>query len=295
MKVTDCIHFTFLAAAMCIAPGARGAIPNARGTSTTVETAYVGGGDISQGTVRLGEIDSMFTRIRHLQSLPVSRRFSWQVGGEWERIGFGVPAGSPLPNTLQSVQLHLGARFALRERLSLQVEVDPGIYSDFEDIDFGDLNAPISTRLMYVQNPNVQWVLALISNPKSELPFVGGVGLRWRFAPDWTLDLFLPKPQVRYDFSDMLSFHVGAEVKGGAYRLAENFGSRVGLPQLNDEDVTYREARVGGGFRWKLNESVSAIVEGGWLIDRRFKFEDSRLQLNGDGAPYLQFAIKARF
>jgi hypothetical protein len=295
MNVSDYIRFAVIASAAFLELGAFAAAPITARSSSTVELGYVGSGDISRGTVRLGEIDTMSTRVRHVESFPVNRRFSWRVGGEWERLGFGVPVGSPIPNTLQSLNLHLGGSMAFSEKIAMQFEVDPGIYSDFEDIDFGDLNAPISTRLFYVQNPNVQWVMALISNPKSELPFVGGVGLRWRFAPDWTIDLILPRPQVRYEFSDMLSFHAGGEFRGGAYRVAENFGTRTGRPELDDDDVTYREVRVGAGFRWKFNKSVSAVVDGGWVIDRRFTYENARLQLNGDGAPFLQFAIRARF
>jgi hypothetical protein len=294
MNVSASIRMAVLAAALCPFISGKGAAPEAS-SSSTAEFGYVGGGDLSQGSVKLGEVDSLFTRVRHVRSIPVNRRYSWRIGGEWERIGFGIPAAAPVPNTLQSVQLHLGNTWFINPKAFLQFEVDPGIYSDFEDIDFGDFNAPVSARLIYLQNTNVQWVAAFIGNLKSELPVVGGVGLRWRFAPDWTLDLILPRPQVRYDFSDRLTIHAGAEMKGGAYRVAEDFGTRTGRPQLNDEDVTYREARVGGGFKWKLNEKITAVVDGGWLIDRRFKFEDRRLQLNGDGAPYFQFALKAKY
>ena len=263
--------------------------------STTLEFGYSGSGDLTEGTLGLGETETHSTRLRHVMSRQIGRRLSWRFGGEWERLGFGVPAGAPMPNTVHGLNLHLGTSIFFSRKSFLQLEVDPGIYSDLEDVDFGDLNAPISARWIYLQNENLQWVVAAIGNPKSELPIVGGVGVRWKFAEDWTLDLILPNPQVRYQVNDRLSVHAGGGFRGGAYRVAEDFGTRIGRPQLNDDDVTYREARVGAGFVWQLNEKISAAVDGGWLIDRRFAYENARLQLNGDGAPFFQLALRARF
>ncbi|MGB0580012.1 MAG: DUF6268 family outer membrane beta-barrel protein [Limisphaerales bacterium] len=264
-------------------------------SSSTMEFAVVGDGSIRQGTIALGDMNTTFTRLRHVRSIPASETYSWRIGGEWERVGFGLPGASPLPNTLQSLHLHLGNTWRIGAKRLLQFEVDPGIYSDFEDVDLGDINYPVSARFIYAQNRNLQWVFALISNPKSELAFVGGVGARWRFAEDWTLDFILPKPQVRWDFSEELSIFAGGEFKGGAYRVAEDFGTQRGLARLNDSDITYREARVGAGFKWQFNQKFHALVDGGYLIDRRFSFEDKNLQLNGDGAPYFQISLRARY
>ena len=288
------IRMVVLAAALHPFIAGNGAAPVAS-TSSTAEFGYAGDSGLSQGSVRLGQVDTRFTRVRHVRSIPVNRRYSWRIGGEWERLGFGVPAAAPVPNTLQSVQLHLGNTWFINGKTFLQFAVNPGIYSDFEDVDFGDLNAPMSARLIYLQSTNVQWVAAFIGNLKSELPVVGGVGLRWRIAPEWTLDLILPRPQMRHELSDRLMIHLGGEMRGGAFRVAEGFGTRTGLPRLNDDDVTYREFRVGGGFRWKLRKKITAMVDGGWVIDRRFKFENSRLQLNGEGAPFFQFALNASY
>jgi len=264
-------------------------------SSSTIEFAHVGDGNIRQGSIQLGDMNTTFSRVRHVRSIATSEFYSWRIGGEWERLGFGLPGNPPLPNTLHSLHLHLGNTWRIRKKTMLQFEVDPGFYSDFEDVDFGDLNYPVSARLIYAQNRKLQWVFALISNPKSELALVGGVGARWQFADDWTLDFILPKPQVRWDFSEKLSIFAGGEFKGGAYRVAEDFGTQRGLARLNDSDITYREARVGAGFKWQISQKLHALVDGGYLIDRRFSYEDKNLQLNGDGAPYFQISLRARY
>lgn len=263
--------------------------------SSTTEFGFSGKAGVSQGTVALGETDTLFTRLRLMQSVPVNQSYSWRIGAEWERIGFGIPVGAPLPNTVQSVELRLGNTWRLNRRSMLQFDISPGVYSDFEDLDFGDMNAPIAARYIFLQSTNVQWVIAAIADPKNEIPVVGGVGLRWRFAPQWTLDLIMPRPQLRFEVNTDLTLHAGGGLRGGAYRVAENFGTRVGRPELNDEDLTYREIRVGGGFNWKINNRFSTLMDAGWVIDRRFAFKDARLQLNGKGAPYFQLSVSAKF
>jgi len=286
---------TVLAAATLTLVGEMNAAERRNSLSTSAEFGISGSGGLSQGTVELGETESLFTRLRIMDTIPVNPSYSWRIGGEWERIGFGLPSGVPLPNTVQSLELKLGNSWRLNRRSLVQFDASPGIYSDFEDVGIGDFNIPISARYIFIQSTNVQWVVAAIGDPKNEIPVVGGVGLRWMFATDWTLDLILPRPQIRYAARENLTLHAGGGLKGGAYRVGENFGTRVGRPELNDEDMTYREIRVGGGFNWKVTPKISALFDGGWVIDRRFSFKDARLQLNGKGAPYFQLAVNANF
>ena len=262
---------------------------------STAEFSYVANSDIKSGTVNLGEIDTTHFRLGYGVSKTVSEKYSWRVGVEYERHSFGVPGGAFLPNTLQALSFNLGNTWRVGEKWALQFEGDPGLYSDFEDIDWEDLNTPLSFRALYFHRPNLIWTLAVIGNIKSEFPIVGGIGARWLPTDRLTVDVILPRPQVAYRVNDALTIFAGGEFKGGGYRVAEDFGARVGRADLNDQDVFYREARAGGGFRWKVFKKVVAVAEGGWVIDRRFTYVDRDLQLNGDGAGYFQIAVKGSY
>ena len=263
--------------------------------SSLAEFSYVANSDIKSGTVNLGEIDTAQFRVRYGISKPVSETYSWRVGIEYDRLSFGVPGGAFLPNTLQSTAVNLGNTWRVGDKWALQFEADPGLYSDFEDLDWEDLNAPLSFRALYFHRPNLIWTLAVIGNVKSEFPVIGGIGARWLPTERLTVDVILPRPQVAYRVSDSLTVFAGGEFKGGGYRVAEDFGSRLGRADLNDQDVFYREARTGAGFKWKMFEKVVAVIEGGWVIDRRFTYVDRDLQLNGDGAGYFQIAVRGSY
>ena len=77
--------------------------------------------------------------------------------------------------------------------------------------------------------------------------------------------------------------------------MGEDFGDSAGRPNLNGELVDYQEIRGGLGARFNLGRSITAELAGGWIFDRRFEFHEQDLTANGEGAPYVQFSLGARF
>ena len=259
------------------------------------EVSYTAGSGISQGSVMLGDLNTLQNRASYIGTFWRSENYSLLAGLDWQRFSFGLPSAAPLPNTLQSTSLRLGNEWGFAENWTLRLEVEPGVYSDFHDITGEDFNAPFSARLTYAPNQNVSWIVGLNVNLWSDIPVVGGLGVRWRIVEAWTLSLILPRPRVEFKASDVLTLHAGAELKGGTYRVAEDFGRHTGLPALDGEIVDYREIRAGGGLRWRLHKNAALAAEAGWTIDRRFNFDDQNLQLNGRGAPYIQFSINGTY
>jgi hypothetical protein len=84
-------------------------------------------------------------------------------------------------------------------------------------------------------------------------------------------------------------------MRGGTFRVAEDFGRRRGRAQLDNQDVDFREITLGAGARWEFSRTLSAGVTLGWMLDRRFEYENRDLLLNGDGAPTLSFFVGGSF
>ncbi|HEY1172818.1 MAG TPA: DUF6268 family outer membrane beta-barrel protein [Verrucomicrobiae bacterium] len=257
--------------------------------------SYSAPADLNIGDVNAGEMDAFHTDLSYLLRFPTSDSYAWGVGFGWERSGFGLPAGVPLPNTVNALTLNFQNDWKFADKWNLRIDVRPGLFSDLEDIDGGDVNVPLTVGVSYQQSATLMWVAALNVDYLRDIPVIGGVGVRWQFAQDWTLSLILPKPALEYQLNPQTTLFAGAELMGGAYRVAEDFGDRTGRPNLNDEIVSYREIRVGGGVRARLGKGFSVAAEAGWVVDRRFVFEDADLQLNGDGALYFGLTLNARF
>ena len=258
-------------------------------------TGHSAGADIRLGTRELGSLDATRTRVEYRGMFHPGADFQWGVGVAYTRWDFGREAGNPLPANLQSAALPLTVSWRFREGWQAFGEVSPGIYSDFEQVGGDDFNAPFIGGVGYTVNPDLQVFLSASIDPRRDIPVVGGPGVRWRFAEDWTLSLLLPRPQIQYRPSADWTLHVGAEMAGGAFHLNPAFGTRRGLPAMDDQMITYREIRTGAGARWGGPKGFQASIEAGWMIDRRFVLDDVRLQFNGDGAVYGMVSIGYRY
>lgn len=264
-------------------------------SSSVTEISYTGNSAIGEGLTSRGDIDTLSTRVGYSVMNISKPNYQWSVGGEWNRLAFGTTPGTPVPNTLNSFALTLGNNWKINDRWTLQGNVKPGIYSDLEDLGVGDINAPLSVRAIYAQSQSLQWVIGLSANWRGEIPIVGGIGARWAINDAWTLQAGLPETRLSYTFDDRWKAYVNSRLRGGSYRVGENFGTRIGRPELDDQDFSYREIRSGLGFEAGITKKVRAIVEGGWTWDRRIDYPNTNLQLNGDGAAYFQLAIKASY
>ena len=169
---------------------------------------------------------------------------------------------------LGSFALPMGVNWRMAPRWSLLAEVSPGLYTDFRDIGASDFNAPILAGVSYAVNDDLFVLLQVSADLRRDIPVVGGPGIRWRFKPEWTLSLLLPRPRIEFRPSREWMFYAGGELAGGAYRLAEDHGTRRGDFRLDDVSMTYREIRAGLGAMWDIGKGWRAEAAGGWEIGR---------------------------
>jgi len=278
---------------ICFACAPAVAADNVQRVSTSF--TYSAPATLSIGSVQAGNMDTLRTDLRYSWLHKTSDEYSLGLGLGWERLGFGLPGGVPLPNTVQSLSLNFENNWKFAERWALRFSARPGIYSDMEEIGSRDFNMPMLVGLSYSPRADLSWVAAFNVDARRDLPVVGGLGVRWQFAEAWTLSLLLPKPTLEYQACSKATVFVGGELTGGAWRVSENLGTRTGSPAVNDQMVSYREIRAGAGVRTKVGERLNVILEGGWVIDRRFVYDKANLLFNGKGAPYVSLSVDARF
>lgn len=270
--------------------------PRAPGGSFDWQTRFssAGSADIAEGSRPLGEMRHMHFAFEGATTLALGRDSAAIVGLGWRRFDFSGSVAD-VPDSLSSLALKLGYARTFSPQWSLRAEIDPGVYSDFEDVGSDDVSAPFGLRVMYAASRELQWAFAVFVDPRSSVPVIGGIGARWQFAPQWTLLAFLPEPRVEYAVSERLRLYAGASLRGGTFRVASDFGRRRGRPLLDDQEVDFREITLGMGMRWELSKTLSAGVALGWMLDRRFEYESRDLLLNGDGAPALSLHLSGSF
>ncbi len=244
----------------------------------------------------LGNVTEINSSIYYASTFPVAKNAAVRAGVAWDRFSFGLPnAPAFIPNTLQSVALVLGSDIQLSEKWLIRAEIQPGIYSDFEDITFDDVNALFILGGTYIVNPDLQWFFGVSVDPRRRLPVFPGAGVRWKFHRQWTLMALFPKPRLEYAPTDQWTLFVGGEAKGGTYTVSETLGTRNGLPSLNNDPVEYVEFRTGGGVSYKFSPALTAEIEGGYVPYRKWEYSRAGESIKAEGAPYVQFSVSGRF
>ncbi|MBI5685587.1 MAG: hypothetical protein HZC54_10950 [Verrucomicrobia bacterium] len=267
------------------------------GMELDVNYGYVAGSKTHTGGTDVGHVSEQNASLRYVVSPELTKNLLLRAGVEWERLSFGLNGAAPLPNTLQQISGILGFDCALNEQWLLRVEAHPGLYSDFKDLSFHDLNSPVIFGASYLVDANLQWFLGLRVDPRSRYWIVPAAGVRWKFADEWTLNLLVPQPRLEYELNKQWQLFLGARVLGGSYRLAEDFGVRHGVdPRANDTTLDFVEARVGPGVSWKVLPNLTIEAEVGCMVYREFEFDDPHTVFRSNRpAPYAQLSCHASF
>lgn len=281
-------------------PGARAGVSvDAAFTEITsryhTEFAYVLPSSLSFEGTTFGDVDTTEAQVSYQVSVPVSECLALLAGFELRGTWFDVPGAAPIPDALYETSARLGANWRMSDTWRLQVLLSPGLYSDFQDIDSGDLAVPGLILAFWDVSPRLQLIGGASINLRRDLPVIPAIGGRWQFADDWTLLAVFPTPRIEYAASRAVTVFAGAEIIRTAYRVAKNFGDAYGRPELNDEDLSYNEWRVGAGVRWRLAPALTVAFDGGWMGDREFNFDERDFALDSEGAPYFQISVGGTF
>lgn len=264
-----------------------------------VEGTYVGGGDVERGergNLVIRDFDETQGRIRFVLT-PMTKIGILRLGVQTERYSFGFGGAAAIPDDLHSTNLIIGLDTELSDSFLIRVEAQPGFYgTDFDDFGQDTFNVPFLIGGTYIFNSGFQVVFGIGVDALRKNPVLPGGGIRWKFAPQWTLNAVVPTPRLEYELNSNFLLYSGADIRATSYRVEKNFGTLRGNTALNHASITYEEVRVGAGFDWKLTSAIKLSVEGGVIPYRNFDFHRTQVRYHQDGmAPYGMVALHAAF
>jgi hypothetical protein len=259
------------------------------------EFAYVLPSALQLDSTEFGDVSTSAAQVSYQAIIPGSKTVSWIAGIDLQGTWFDRPGNAPIPDALYETSLRVGTVWRFADDWTLQVMLSPGLYSDFKDFDGDDFKVPGLILAFWQLNERLQLIGGASVDIRRDLPVIPALGARWNFAEDWTLLAVFPSPRIEYAATDTLTAFVGAELVRTAYRVAEDFGDRFGRPELNDQDMSYNEWRVGVGVRWTPCRAFTVSLDGGWMGERQYNFDDRDFELTSDGAPYVQLGISGTY
>jgi hypothetical protein len=263
------------------------------------EATYAGDGDVQRGergNLRINDFDESDARV-HFILTPMTKIGILRLGVQMERYSFGFGNNAAIPNDLHSTNLVLGLDTEFSDSFLIRIEAQPGFYgTDFDDFGQDTFNVPFLIGGTYIFSSNFQLVFGFGFDALRAYPVLPGGGIRWKFAPKWTLNAVVPTPRLEYEVNSNFLLYAGADIRSTSYRVEKNFGTLRGDPSLNHAAITFNEVRVGGGFDWKLTSAIKLSIEAGAIPYREFDFHRTQVRYHSESAaPYGMVALHAAF
>jgi opacity protein-like surface antigen len=263
------------------------------------EGTYVGDGDVERGehgNLVIRDFHETQGMVRFILT-PMTKIGIVRLGLQTERYSFSFGGNAAIPDNLHSTNMIIGLDTEFSDSFLIRIEAQPGFYgTDFDDFGRDTFNVPFIIGGTYIYSSNLQFVFGIGFDAWRQTPVLPGGGVRWKFAPQWTLNAVVPTPRLEYEPNSNLLIFAGADLRLTNYRVEKNFGTLRGDPSLNHASISYEEARVGAGVEWKLSTAIKLSFEGGYIPFRNFDFHRTEVRYHQDGgAPYARIGFHAAF
>jgi Domain of unknown function (DUF6268) len=277
--------------------GSTGSSASALSYDLEAETSFFGRGEAKAGSTSFGNITEISSSASFVLSAQIRDTALLRLGVEWQRYDFDPEARAPVPDSLQGLDLAIGADVQVSPAVLLRIEAHPGIYSEFHGVSWQDFNVPFEIVGTYFASSDLLFIGGVYVDVDSDTPVFPVIGVHWKLSDKWLIEGVAPRPQLQYRVSDDLTLFAGADLREGTFRVGEQFGEARGIPKLNDAILDYFEIRVGAGLTLKVSKNVNLDLEGGATPYRRFEFPraDGYKVKSEDLVPYLRIGLSAKF
>ncbi len=231
-----------------------------------------------------GEIQINLTRLRAMVPVIIKDKFFFGLGVKYEGYFFDYKTISPfyhpstkrfiyqkdLPDGLHMVDLVIGTSYEFSEQWNIYVEFDPGIHSDFEDIDKNDVLLEGLFFFRYTAKSGTEFRFGGGYNHSFGDPQIYPLlGLHCPITEKSAVDVLLPSHAMfRFKVTELIETGLKAELTSREFRL------KNGGP-WHDDILKYRQITAGPYVEFIIYRSLILRLESGYVFGRKVEFHDN--------------------
>ena len=255
------------------------------------ESTYTFSSDFKDS--RFGDGDSWHNDFTYDHRFPITGKWYFRFGGEYERYDFGG-TDNGLPNHLQAAYAHIAVEYVVKDFPGVGLELDPGVY--FENRVTEDaLDIPWKVFVSFpLKKDKVFAVIGLGGAIYQDPPVAPGGGIIWIISEKVRLQGVFPKPAFVWDITDDWEFRVFGDIAYDSFRTDDVITPLHKL-QVHNAIVQYNEDRAGVQFTYSGLKPFKIRASGGCTVERDFDFFRHGVAEKTDPAPFAQLVIEARF
>ncbi len=260
-----------------------------------LSTYYTLPSTLNQGDLRLGRYAERTVQLTCATTMLSPLGFGLQlgIGGLWQHL---CSPATVLPSDLCSAYVIIGILTQPSANWRLVLQARPGIYFDIRDVSWKAFNTPALLGAEYQVNENLKFLVGLSYDAQRQFPILPGVGVRWRLAERWTIELIAPRSRLIYQISEKITANLFAEFRSQNFRVAEDFGTIRKNRRLDGAWLDIREFHVGTAAELNIfQNTITAFAETGVTLTRTLAFQNAGLQYNTEPAPFIRTGCRWKF
>ena len=275
------------------------------------ETTYSLSSDYKDYRGKFGDSDSVYDQIAYSHRFQITGNWYLRLGIEYERFDFGGDNGSNhllvpgrtlagivgsnngLPDHLQTIHALVAYEYIFKDHAGAGIEIDPGPYFENDADDSFDI--PWKAWVTFPLKKDKIFGVIGVGGAINSSPIIApGGGLIWLFTDHLRLEGVFPKPALVYNPSDDWEFRIAGNLFYESFRT-DNVYTTARKLREHDPIVQYSEKRVGFQATYSHFKPFDLTLDVGCTIQRDFDFFRVPASVKSDPAPYVRFAVEAKF
>jgi hypothetical protein len=205
-------------------------------------------------------------------------------------VGFGVPPTPDMPPRTYSAYLEVGWNPQITQWFRAELAVQPGIHSDFEDVEEDALRIKGSALGFFRTSPFFEIALGVVYLDRLDIKLLPAGGVIWTPDEDTRWEILFPYPKLARRFATYgnrdVWWYVGAEYGGDSWQIERTSGAQ--------DEVDYNDIRVFVGLESGPCGDLRGIrwlIEAGYVWERELQYRSGQV-FNADDTFMLRAAIK---
>jgi hypothetical protein len=198
----------------------------------------------------------------------------------------GSPSSADLPPQVYDASLQFRHLRALHGPWAMDVAVQPGVYSDFEDAGSDSLRITGHGLAIYDWSPATKFVLGVAYLDREDVTVLPAGGIIWIPHDAVRFELVAPRPRIAWRVDsyarphEMWWAYVAGEFGGGEWEVQRAAGDR--------DIATLRDYRAIFGLERQVTGGLSTRMEVGYVFGRDLEYRSGRGDFEPDDTILLR-------
>lgn len=185
--------------------------------------------------------------------------------------GFGVTPGPEMPPETYDAYLDTTWKPQITPRLSADLAVRVGLYSDFNFISYQSVRTPFRALGLYAMNPQLTFVAGVVYLDRLSVRILPAGGVIWVPDPDSRFELLFPRPKLSHRIATVRNSNLWGYVEG-------EYGGNTWTihraePGFSGDLVDYNDLRLSLGTELIGFNALCMNFEVGYVFNRRLMYQ----------------------